>query len=416
MTALAQWGQKGDGPRLQRAQSALQADLQNLDADPAGETVGFEMIVPTLLDEAQALGVWSGRNDGQLDRLRRKRAAKLAALPSGMIDRSVTVAFSAEMAGSDGTHLLEVENLTEANGSVGLSPSATAYYLLNLRPHDRAARAYLHTAADSSDGGVQNFAPFDTFERAWVLWNLALAGPLDDQTLALCQPHLDHLESAWKPQQGVGFAAGYTPKDGDCTSVAYEVLNHFDRSPDLETVLLYEEQDHFRCYALEANPSVSGNIHILGALRQAGLGVTHPSVSKALRFLQRTRSARGPWFDKWHISTYYATAHAIIACADYTDDLVHDAVSWMLKTQNADGSWGTYLPTAEETAYCLQALVVWKRHGGQVPCGVLRRGAAWLADHAEPPYLPLWIAKTLYTPELVVRSAVLSALRLAAQE
>jgi hypothetical protein len=47
---------------------------------------------------------------------------------------------------------------------------------------------------------------------------------------------------------------------------------------------------------------------------------------------------------------------------------------------------------------------------------VLRRGAAWLAEHAEPPYPPLWIGKCLYCPVLVVRSAVLSALMLVAQE
>ena len=91
-------------------------------------------------------------------------------------------------------------------------------------------------------------------------------------------------------------------------------------------------------------------------------------------------------------------------------------MSWTLKTQNADGSWGCYLPTAEETAYCVQALAIWKRHGGRVPRDVLRRGAAWLAEHAEPPYPPLWIGKCLYGPELVIRSAVLSALILAKQE
>jgi halimadienyl-diphosphate synthase len=333
-----------------------------------------------------------------------------------MIDRSVTVAFSAEMAGQDGTHLLDIENLAEANGSVGLSPSATAYYLLHLCPHDRAARAYLQAVSDSGDGGVPNVAPFDTFERAWVLFNLALAGPLDAETLALCQPHLDYLESAWKPRQGIGFAAGYTPRDGDDTSVAYEALARFGRSPDLDTVLSYEEPDYFRCFGLESNPSISCNVHVLGALRQAGLPGSHPSVRKAVRFLQRTQSAHGPWFDKWHVSPYYVTAHAVIACAGYAGDLVDDAVSWILRTQNADGSWGCYLPTAEETAYCVQALAVWRRHGGQVPCDTLRRGAAWLAEHGEPPYPPLWIGKVLYGPELVVRSAVLSALILVAQE
>ena len=39
-----------------------------------------------------------------------------------MISRNVTIAFSAEMAGTDGKHMLDIENLQESNGSVGVSP------------------------------------------------------------------------------------------------------------------------------------------------------------------------------------------------------------------------------------------------------------------------------------------------------
>ena len=121
------------------------------------------------------------------------------------------------------------------------------------------------------------------------------------------------------------------------------------------------------------------------------------------------------WFDKWHTSPYYPTAHAVIACAGYNDTLVEDTIQWILETQSLAGSWGYYMPTAEETAYCLQALTIWKRHGGQVPAEALRRGASWLAEHMEPPYPPLWVGKCLYCPVLVVRSAILSALALVAQ-
>ena len=106
----------------------------------------------------------------------------------------------------------------------------------------------------------------------------------------------------------------------------------------------------------------------------------------------------------------------MIACAGYTDWLADDALYWILETQNHDGSWGYYVPTAEETAYCLQALVAWKRSGHPVPREALKRGAAWLVRHMDQPYPPLWIGKCLYCPVLVVRSAILSALTLAEQE
>jgi len=92
---------------------------------------------------------------------------------------------------------------------------------------------------------------------------------------------------------------------------------------------------------------------------------------------------------------------------------MEDAVEWLLRTQNVDGSWGTYLPTAEETAYAIQALWIWNEHAARVPKDALRDGARWLQEHMDPPYPPLWIGKCLYNPNLVIRSAVVSALALA---
>jgi halimadienyl-diphosphate synthase len=413
-TALAERGHSQDRRRCERAQMAMGNMMKDLFTDPAGATIGFEMIVPTLLSEAQKLGILRRQDDEVLKLLTHQRAVKLAALPEGTINRSVTVAFSIEMAGLDKFHLLDIENLQEINGSVALSPSATAYFVLHLCPQNVTALKYLSTVGARE--GVPNVAPFDVFEPAWTLWNLALAGPLDDEIVSLCKPHLDFLETNWEAGKGIAHASVYTPKDGDDTGLVYEVLTHFDRRADLEAVQSYEENDHYRCFALEANPSISTNIHVLGALRQAGLERRHPSVHKILTFLRRTQSMQLFWFDKWHASPYYPTAHAIIASAGYNDDMLENAVYWLLETQNANGAWGYYLSSAEETAYCLQALTIWKRHGGQVPTDALKRGAAWLADHIELPYPPLWIGKCLYCPVLVVRSAILSALELVAQE
>ncbi len=414
MTALARRGNSRDRARWQRAQLALEIASQGLRADPCGNTIGFEMIVPTLLAEARDLGLAQHYENGLSDQLARQRAAKLASLPEGMINRFVTAAFSAEMAGADGLQLLDVDHLQATDGSVAHSPSATAYFAMHVRPDDPAALRYLDTV--TAAGSAPNVAPFDIFERAWVLWNIALTGPLDDATLALCQPHLDFLANEWDPEQGVCWASGHEPRDGDDTAITFEALTRMGRAANIEALLHYEREDHFYCFPLEANLSISAHVHILSALRQAGLSVEHPSVTKVLEFLFRVQTLQLFWFDKWNASPYYPTAHAVIACAGYIDWLADDAVYWILETQNHDGSWGYYVPTAEETAYCLQALITWKRHGHPVPKDVLKRGAAWLAQHIDPPYPPLWIGKCLYCPVLVVRSAVLSALTLAQQE
>jgi halimadienyl-diphosphate synthase len=411
MTALAKRGDRRDRNRLRRAQLAMTSLSKGLRADPAGETIGFEMIVPTLLTEAHELGVLPGQIDEDLYRLARYRQAKLSALPGGMINRHVTVAFSTEMVGMDELQLLDVENLQEANGSVAYSPSSTAFFALYVRPKDPGALRFLDQVA--MNGAVPYTAPIDVFEQGWALWNLSLAESLDDEILTLCQPHLDFLESNWTPGRGIPAVSNLTLIDGDTTAFVYTALLRLGRPMDVEALLYYEQGEHFRCFSLEANPSLSTNVHVLSALRTTGLEVKHPAIQKILGFLRRTQTLNMFWFDKWHASPYYTTAHAIIACVGYDDDLVDDAVYWMLATQGKDGSWGYYLPTAEETAYCLQALVAWKRNGRHVPNDVIERGATWLAEHAEPPYPPLWIGKSLYCPVLVVRSAVLSALLLA---
>jgi halimadienyl-diphosphate synthase len=414
VTALAKQGDHRDRARLERAQGALRKALSGLDDDPAGETIGFEMIVPTLLAEARALGAVDHQGTEVIEHLAPKRSAKLAVLPDGMIDRCVTLGFSAEMAGPDGIQLLDVENLQQSNGSVSFSPSATAYFSLYVRPQDSDALAYLRRLA--ADGSVPNVAPFNVFEPAWVLWNLKLAG-LDDEMERLSQSHLGFLEEAWEPGQGAAWATEYAPKDSDVTSVVYEVLSHFGRDINVEAVLRYETADYFRCYELESTPSVSANIHVLSALRQAGLGLSDPAVQKVLRFLKEMKNGRPFWFDKWQASPYYATAHAIIACMTYDDEAARSAVNWILSTQNKDGSWGYYnVSTAEETAYCLQALSQWNRQKGGVADHVFEEGGAWLNEHKDPPYPPLWIGKCLYSPVLVVQSAVLSALMLVEEE
>ncbi len=380
-----------------------------LSADPNGATVGFEMIAPTLVEEAEKLGLIKHQGNRILGRISKLRAKKLQYLQNNMISRNVTMAFSAEMAGMDGKHMLDLENLQESNGSVGVSPSATAYFATYIKPGDEASLRYLHGVI-KPDGGLPNVAPFDIFEIAWALWNLSFIPDLKKN--GKLKPYLDFLSNAWQPTRGVGFAAGYSVKDSDDTGLVYDTLMRFGIEKDLASVLSYEEKTHFRCFDLEANPSISANIHVLGALAQAGLDLRNSSFLKVVRYLQKTKGSNPFWIDKWHSSAYYATAHAIIASAGLANPLVEASVAWILSSQNADGSWGTYLKSAEETAYALQALWVWDEKVARVPKSAFKKGAHWLAENMDQPYPPLWIGKCLYSPHLVIRSAVISALAL----
>jgi halimadienyl-diphosphate synthase len=417
MIALTYRGRRGhDRVQIENGRMALERIVSGatmgLQADPNGATVGFEMIAPTLAAEAEKLGIIKRQGERILGRLSKQRAKKLAYLKDNMISKYVTIAFSAEMAGTDGKHMLDLENLQESNGSVGLSPSATAYFATYIKRGDPAALNYLRSTV-GPDGGQPNVAPFDIFEVAWSLWNLGMIPDLEVNSKV--RAHLDFLSNVWEPRRGVGFSTKYSVKDSDDSVVTYSTLLRFGIEKDLASILAYEEKDHFRCFDLEINPSISANIHILHALRQAGLNQKNSSVQKIIHFLRRTRTDQNFWVDKWHASAYYPTAHLIIACAGFANELVEESVKWLLDTQNANGSWGTYIPTAEETAYALQALWMWNEKVARVPKAAFRNGLRWLEEHMDPPYPPLWIGKCLYNPRLVIRSAVISAMALAKQ-
>jgi len=149
---------------LERITSGATKGLQ---ADPNGATVGFEMIAPTLVAEAERLDLIQQQGERILGRLGRLRAKKMEILAGRKINRFVTPAFSAEMAGLDGKATLDAENLQEPNGSVANSPSATAYFALYIKPNNELARNYLYKVV-SGDGGAPDVAPIDISEIAWT--------------------------------------------------------------------------------------------------------------------------------------------------------------------------------------------------------------------------------------------------------
>jgi halimadienyl-diphosphate synthase len=414
MIALTKCGRRqSDKVAIEKGLLALEDITNNatkgLSTALKGMTVGFEMIVPTLVAEAESLGIIKQQKERILGRIAQQRFQKLSRLQGKMINRHVTMAFSAEMAGLDSQQMLDVDHLQEHNGSIGCSPSATAYFVLQVKRENDRAMEYLRKTQKES-GGVPNVAPFDVFEVAWTLWNISLI-PGFKHLKDKFKNHVSFLSKVWDTGGGAGFSSEYSVNDSDGTSVVFDVLSKYGIAKTEDNILAYEESEYFRCFALESDPSVSTNIHVLGALRQAGHDNDSSSIAKIIRFLQRTKNGSGYWEDKWHISPYYTTSHAIIACTGYANQLIQDSVNWILQTQRTDGSWGTFSSTAEETAYAIQALWVWNLQGGRFHKDVLTKAWQWLEEH-NTNYEPLWIGKCLYCPSLVIDSVVQSAIAL----
>lgn len=390
-----------DRERIARGSRSISLWLDDLEDHPA-ETVAFELLAPTLLDECRALGIeLPYEHFAFIDAL---RAQKLARIPAEHVYSPASpLAFSLEHRGAD-LDLSRLDAARGANGSFGNSPSATAYALLHR--DDPAARSYLERLAGrSKDGGYCNVQPFDVFEHAWVLFNLLHGGLVSDAG----RPLVGFLERNWT-ERGVGWNSAGITSDCDDTALTLKVLRAFGHQHDATALTHFAAKEHFVCYHGERTTCASANIHAFDALSSfEQTGDIAGLKSLAAVYLAKTMRDGGYWLDKWHASPYYAVGHALIA---FGDDMsfATGPRKWVLSSQNENGSWGYAGGTAEETAYALQGLL-----SSTVPDGRARNAVERGRDYLwsgidEDAYPPLWIGKGLYTPRLVVRSAVLSAL------
>ncbi len=412
MAAIIALAERGDRPRdaeiIRQGESYAHRNVQFLRTEPETETVGFELILPTLLDKARQLDLDLPYN--ACSPYYAIREEKLQNIPQQMrYSRAVTTTHSLEFMG-DELDVAQIADLQEKDGSFGNSPSATAYFLIECQD-DPAARRYLTEVMEIGDGKAMSAHPVEIFDMGWVLYNLDLAGLL----VGLEQEahvHLDAMYQAWDERWGIGFSHQYAVPDLDDTAVVFKLLRQmgYDVAPNVFDS--YERDAHFVCYLYERTPSAGVHMHLLDALHACPEYDHQPRmVTKILRFLHRSRRQHAYWFDKWHISPLYATSHAVIAATGYDDELVRDAVRWIIDNQRKDGSWGYYCPTSEETAYCLQALVTYHRQVELLDKTILSRAAQYLYNNYYSQEHPaLWVEKGLYTPPRIVRSAIVGAL------
>ncbi|PRX43718.1 prenyltransferase/squalene oxidase-like repeat protein [Prauserella shujinwangii] len=426
----------GDGigsTRVARAAGAgLRALTRLLSGRPAlPDTVAVELIVPALVGDLNAqlatldraplpgLDSWRGHRlpvpgGANEDLLARLRAAVRHGEP---VPHKLW--HSLEVVGEAARGAPSVEPV--AGGGVGCSPAATAAWLDEraLRTPGHPGLRYLRTA-QAADGGMPVAAPLALFERSWVLSTLADAGirfPVPADLVA--SMHAEFGEH--------GAAGGHgLPPDVDDTATALYALTLLHSPRSAECLWEYDTGDHFRCFPAERTPSTSANAHVLqavGALlgtRAAlpGRGRYEAAARRVTAWLREHQHPDGSWTDKWHASPYYATACCATALAAYGGaagaGAVHAAVDWVLGTQRADGSWGHWEGTSEETAYAIRTLL---RTGAARPGGAVERAAALggaylLAQGDRTDFPALWHDKDLYTPVRIVRTEVLAALHL----
>jgi halimadienyl-diphosphate synthase len=378
------------------------------------ELVGFELLLPALVERARAAGV---AVPPHLDVYSAERTQKLKLIPkNALYSPRATVVHSLEFLGDQ----VDAERLRSAqgqNGAVGNSPAATAFLLAQSQTEDRHALGYLETCLGNSGGATAPVLhPCETFELLWAAYHLFLGGAPSHRLLRATERQLllQELQSA----RGVSLSPTFPIPDADDTAVALLLLHDLGERVDPTVLEAFESSDGwFVSFPYERHSSVGVNVHVLHALaRVPGYPNVEQAIDRISSYLADQHSGLY-WIDKWHISPLYATAHVLCALADLAPHqqrrlahLVDRSREWLRQSQNADGSWGFYgQSTPEETAYGLLALASSAddrdmQHGNRA-ASYLRQA---LVDGVTHP--PLWIDKCLYIPPLVVNAAIEAAL------
>lgn len=414
LVALARFGRREiDRLQVLRAERYLWQHAHLL-RQASVELVGFELLLPALMRLATEAGV---HVPAYLDAYVEERAHKLELVPrEKYYTPTTTMAHSVEFLGAE-ANLLQLLSMQSDNGSIGNSPAATAYLLQHV--NDAAAVAYLERCLVASNGnGVPALEPVETYEALWVSYNLYLGGALVVDVLP--ETFRDELIAAVE-SEGVSLSPSFRVPDADNTAIALLLLHEAGVDADPAVLRRFERDDYFVSFPHERHSSTGVNIHVLAALtRLCHYPNRGRAIAKILQFLKSARKYDRYWLDKWHISPYYATSHAIVALAElpapytqYATTMVDAAVEWFVRTQNADGSWGFYsTPTTEETAYAVLGLCAAPQD--EQVTRAIESGRAYLEANQGVARPALWIDKCLYYPTRIVDSALHAALGRAA--
>jgi len=134
----------------------------------------------------------------------------------------------------------------------------------------------------------------------------------------------------------------------------------------------------------------------LEALAANGVDGGHAAVRRGVEWLVRNQQADGSWYGRWGVAYIYGACFALrgLAAAGESDREAHilRAGEWLRSIQNADGGWGescasydrgAYVPapsTPSQTAWAILGLIA----GGDADSLSVRHGIEFLVDSQRP--------------------------------
>ncbi|KAG0493539.1 hypothetical protein HPP92_004533 [Vanilla planifolia] len=159
---------KHDDGHINKGIQFLQTHLQDLDYDKGlGRTIGFEILFPSLLNEAKSLGLDLPYELSYMKHISKLREKKMSRIPLEMLHSvRTTLLFSLEGI-QDLVQWNIIMKLQSQNGSFSDSPAATAAAYLNTR--DKKCLEYLTYVVSRFQDHAILACPMDNFERIWMV-------------------------------------------------------------------------------------------------------------------------------------------------------------------------------------------------------------------------------------------------------
>ena len=367
---------------------------------------GIELIFPTLMREAEEGGLNLPFHTQKYETEKKSKLDKID--PSLWYKKCTTLPYSLEFLG-EAVDMNRISALFSANGSVFNSPSTTAYVFSHTR--NQHAFAYLkRTLSKTGNGSIMTVHPFEIFESGWMIYNFMLGGIIVPDVYG----KFSQFFMQCMTPRGWGASVYFPLPDADDTAIIAQVLAQNGVTIDPSLFEQYLIGNHLVTYGFEeTESSITTNIHVFDFLKKCRNSKQAEEMTEHIfRFIQQEMRQPGYWEDKWHISPYYPTSHAIIALSSVDDYLTSRGISWLLETQHENGMWGYEDGSIEETAYALQALLYYHLYVEQIDLDAVIKGISHLFTMNMGKYPELWVAKGLYVPTNIVRSAVISALNL----
>ncbi|KAF2839019.1 Ent-kaurene synthase, partial [Patellaria atrata CBS 101060] len=363
--------------RLTKAKLSLQEKLEVWDV-PASTHVGFEVLVPAMLDFLEVEGIafeFRGK-----DPLMKIRSAKLAKLSPEILYSSERTTALHSLEAFIGKINFDRIRHHKVFGSMMASPSSTAAYLMESSTWDEESEMYLHRvvkgAKDRGIGGVPSAFPSHFFELSWVVTTLLDVGfTREELGMDITSTIGSMLKSELERGSGlIGFAS-YLEPDGDDTAKCICALSALGIrvTPD-KLIQEFGGEVSFETFHHERNAKISTNCNVLLALLSGDANHYRQHIEKVIRFLCGIVWKNHDKFtDQWNLSSYYpimllcqAFTKAINASRTKNRPLLLDRnlkgqmsiilfqiLIRLLRARREDGSWED---SPEPTAYATLAL------------------------------------------------------------